>query len=52
MNDLYDIWFTREELNKLDEALHHLEQKDPEHFDYLSLMAKLDHLIQRTNNKE
>ena len=27
MNDLYDIWFTKEELSKLDEALHHLKDK-------------------------
>ena len=49
MNDLYDIWFTREELIKLDEALHILENKDPNHFDYESLMIKLDHLIERAN---
>ena len=49
MNDLYDVWFTREELIKLDEALHILENKDPNHFDYESLMIKLDHLIERSN---
>ena len=49
MNDLYDVWFTREELIKLDEALHILENKDPNHFYYESLMIKLDHLIERSN---
>jgi hypothetical protein len=48
MNDLYDVWFTKGELLKLDEALHHLKDQDPSHFDYESLMFKLDHLIERT----
>ena len=49
MNDLYDVWFTKEELEKLDEALHPLKDQDPSHFDYESLMFKLDHLIERAN---
>lgn len=48
MNDLYDIWFTKEELLKIDEALHSLKDKDPSHFDYEAIMNKLDHLIART----
>ena len=48
MNDLYDIWFTRDELIKIDEALHHLKDKDPSHFDFEGIMLKLDHLIERT----
>ena len=51
MNDLYDVWFTREELIKLDEALHILENQDPNHFNHQSLMLKLDHLIERANEK-
>lgn len=49
MNDLYYIWFTKEELNKLDQALHLLKDQDPAHFDYESLMKKLDHIIERAN---
>lgn len=52
MNDLYDVWFTKEELEKLDEALHYLKDQDPSHFDYESLMLKLDHLIERVNHKD
>ena len=48
MNDLYDIWFTRDELLKIDEALHNLKDKDPSHFDFEGIMLKLDHLIERT----
>jgi len=51
MSNLYDIWFTKEELSKLDEALHHLKEKDPSHFDYESLMSKLDHLMERANEQ-
>ena len=49
MNDLYDIWFTKDELIKIDEALHHLKDKDPSHFSFEEIMLKLDHLIERSN---
>ena len=51
MNDLYDVWFTKEELEQLDEALHTLKDQDP----FLvsrALMSKLDHLIEKANRKD
>jgi hypothetical protein len=48
MNELYDIWFTKDELLKIDKALHHLKDKDPFNFDFEAIMLKLDHLIERS----
>jgi len=50
MNDLYDVWFTKEELIKIDEAMHYF--KDSKKYyswetEYEPLMQKLDHLIER-----
>lgn len=50
MSNLYDVWFTKEELEQLDEALHILKNQDP--FLVSShLMSKLDHLIERANEQ-
>jgi len=51
MNDLYDIWFTKEELQELDDALHSLKDQDPFLVSY-SLMKKLDHLIEKSNGNK
>ena len=52
MNDLYDVWFTRDELLKIDEALHHLKDIDPSHFSFEEIMLKEEEQKKEEDKRE